>query len=132
MWDLTQHLTKRTDNSHAPLVSTFPKAPLHFKGIHVNSIPGSSILEEIYMMINPFHSSLASVCIFFPYGFSLNAANIFSYLSEFITMHLRSLLNIIKTAPNSSEGWINRTHNNAYNGQNKFRFFVPIFLLTKM
>ncbi|QCD94280.1 hypothetical protein DEO72_LG5g2363 [Vigna unguiculata] len=37
--DLTQHLTARADDSHAPLVSAFPKAPLSFKRIRGMSNP---------------------------------------------------------------------------------------------
>jgi hypothetical protein len=33
LWDLAQHLTTRANDSHAPLVSAFPKAPLSFKKI---------------------------------------------------------------------------------------------------
>ncbi|KAG4909459.1 hypothetical protein JHK87_055575 [Glycine soja] len=38
--DLTQHLTARADDSHAPPVSAFPKAPLSFKRIRGMSSPG--------------------------------------------------------------------------------------------
>ncbi|KAJ6970139.1 hypothetical protein NC653_034651 [Populus alba x Populus x berolinensis] len=38
--DLTQHLTARADNNHAPPVSAFPKAPLFFKRIRGMSSPG--------------------------------------------------------------------------------------------
>ncbi|XLR37409.1 hypothetical protein S83_022069, partial [Arachis hypogaea] len=37
--DLTQHLTARADDSHAPPVSAFPKAPLSFKRIRGMSSP---------------------------------------------------------------------------------------------
>ena len=37
MRDLTQHLTARADDSHAPPVSAFPKAPLSFKRIRGQS-----------------------------------------------------------------------------------------------
>ncbi|CAN4125373.1 unnamed protein product [Withania somnifera] len=37
---LTQHLTARADDSHAPPVSAFPKAPLSFKRIRGMSSPG--------------------------------------------------------------------------------------------
>ncbi|KAK7231983.1 hypothetical protein RIF29_48048 [Crotalaria pallida] len=37
--DLTQHLTARADDSHAPPVSAFPKAPLPFKRIRGMSSP---------------------------------------------------------------------------------------------
>ncbi|KAG5569022.1 hypothetical protein H5410_063982 [Solanum commersonii] len=40
LWDLTQHLTARADDSHAPPVSAFPKAPLSFKRIRGMSSPG--------------------------------------------------------------------------------------------
>ena len=38
--DLTQHLTTRADDSHAPPVCVFPKALLSFKRIHAMSNPG--------------------------------------------------------------------------------------------
>ncbi|KAL5130797.1 hypothetical protein HKD37_12G033796 [Glycine soja] len=38
--DLTQHLTARADDNHAPPVSAFSKAPLSFKRIHGMSSPG--------------------------------------------------------------------------------------------
>ena len=40
MRDLTQHLTARADDSHAPPVSAFLKAPLSFKRIRGMSSPG--------------------------------------------------------------------------------------------
>ncbi len=40
MRDLTQHLTTRADDSHAPPVSAFPKAPSRFQEVRRMSNPG--------------------------------------------------------------------------------------------
>ena len=38
--DLTQHLTTRADDSHAPPVTAFPKAPSGFPEVRRMSSPG--------------------------------------------------------------------------------------------
>ena len=57
MRDLTQHLTTRADDNHAPPVSSVPKACIHYKYIQINhmlhrlcgspSIPLSFILANV-------------------------------------------------------------------------------------
>ncbi|KAG6470544.1 hypothetical protein ZIOFF_071617 [Zingiber officinale] len=57
--DLTQHLTARADDSHAPPVSAFPKAPLSFKRIHGMS----SLLSSLSVSVP---SRVLSPLVFFP------------------------------------------------------------------
>ncbi|KAK7350442.1 hypothetical protein VNO77_09087 [Canavalia gladiata] len=56
--DLTQHLTARADDNHAPPVSAFPKAPLSLKRIRGMSSPGKypSFTARTTGVSNPIHS----------------------------------------------------------------------------